>query len=275
MTAVADNLPTLARAGYAARGVIYLIVGGLAALAAWGSGGGTTDSKGALTQLLQAPFGKLLLALVAAGLICYAIWRSAQAVLDADGHGTDANGLAVRAGLATSAVIHVGLALFAISLLTGWGIGGGGAGGGSQGGNSSQEWTAWLMSKPFGQWLVGGVGLAIVGAGIAHFVKAWKAKFERRFDMGPDERRVITPISRFGLMARGTVFLIVGGFFLTAAIRQNPEEAKGLSGALETLQAQPYGWVLLAVVALGLVAFGLYSIIEAIYRRIQVPPELR
>jgi hypothetical protein len=244
------RLETLARAGYAARGVIYLIVGGLAALAAWGSGGRTTDGRGALIELLNAPFGKLLLAVVAAGLVCYAAWRSAQALLDADDHGTDTKGLAVRAGLAASAVIHLGLAVFALSLVAGW------RSGSAQGGEdqASQEWTAWLLSQPYGRWLVVGVGIAVLGAGVAHFVKAWQARFERQFVMNANERRVITPLSRFGLAARGTVFLVVGGFFLLAA-----------------LQNQPYGWMLLAVVALGLMAFGAYSLIESWYRQIHIP----
>ena len=270
-TETSDRLEALARAGYAARGAIYVIVGGFAALAAWGGGGGrTTDSKGALLELLGAPFGKLLLALVAAGLLCYAGWRAAQAALDADRHGTDAKGLVIRAGLGVSAVVHVGLAIFALSLITG--LGGGGQSSGDQ---SSREWTAWLMSQPFGQWLVALVGLAIVGAGVAHLVKAWRASFARRFAMDSDERRIIVPLSRFGLASRGVVFLIIGGFFLIAAIQQDPSEARGLSGALRALQDQPYGWILLGVVALGLAVFGIYSIVEAWYRRIEVPDELK
>jgi hypothetical protein len=270
MTDMSDRLPLLARAGYAARGFIYLVVGGLAALAAWGSGGRTTDGKGALTELLGAPFGKVLLGAVAVGLVCYSAWRAAQALLDADHHGTDFKGLAVRAGLGVSAVIHVGLAVFAVSLIMGR------AGAGSESGDqSSQEWTAWLMSQPMGQWLVGLVGITIGVVGIAHLVKAWRARFARRFAMGPDERRVIMPVSRFGLSARGVVFLIIGGFLVLAAVQQDPDQARGLSGALRSLQDQPYGWVLLAVVALGLMMFGAYSIIESIYRRIEVPSELR
>jgi hypothetical protein len=268
MTAAADNLALLARAGYAARGIIYVVVGGLAALAAWGSGGQTTDSKGALTQLLGAPFGKLLLALVAVGLLCYAAWRAAQALLDADHHGLDAKGLAVRAGLGISAVLHLGLAVFAVSLVIGQ------SGGSGSGDQSSQEWTAWLMSQPFGRWLVMAVGVALCGAGFAHFVKALRARFALRFDMSADQRRVIIPVSRLGLAARGVVFLIIGGFVLLAAIQQDPGEARGLSGALRALQDQPYGWLLLALVAVGLMMFGAYSFIESAYRRIQVPSEL-
>ncbi len=260
------SFPALARAGYASRGVIYLMVGGMAALAAWDSGGRTTDGKGALTQLLGAPFGKLLLSLIAAGLLCYAGWRSVQALLDADGHGHSFKAMFIRAGLAISAVIHVSLAVFALNLITGWGSGGG---------DSKQEWTAWLLGQPFGQWIVGLVGVAIVGAGMAHFVKAWRAKFVHRFAMKPGERRVIVPVSRFGLAARGIVFVLVGCFFVVAALQQDASEATGLSGALDTIRQQPYGGFLLAVVALGLVAFGVYSIIEAVYRRIDLPPELR
>jgi len=255
-----DWLPLAARVGYAARGVIYVIVGAMAALAALGRGGKATDSEGALVELLGAPFGKILLAIVAAGLLCYSAWRAVQAVADADHHGTDLEGLVVRGGLAVSAVTHVGLAFFALSLAFGWGTGGSDS--------SSQEWTARLMSHPYGPWLVGAVGLAIVGAGVAHGIKAWTGKFEKRFDMDPREQMLISPLSRFGLIARGAVFLIIGGFFITAAIQNDPSEARGLSGALQSLQSQTFGSILLGIVALGLVFFGAYSIIESVYRRI-------
>lgn len=91
--------------------------------------------------------------------------------------------------------------------------------------------------------------------------------------MSPGERRVIMPLSRFGLLARGAVFCLVGCFFLVAAAQQDPSEARGLSGALDALRQQPYGGLLLGVVALGLVSFGVYSIVEAVYRRIELPPE--
>ncbi len=257
----------VAHAGYAARGVIYLIVGGMAALTAFGRGGATTDSRGALGELLGAPFGKTLLAMVAAGLLCYAAWRALQAIMDADGHGTDAKGLVIRGGLAVSAITHVLLAFFAGSLLFGWGLGASSSG--SEDG-SSQEWTAWLLSQPFGPWLVAGVGMVLAGVGVAHFFKAWKAGFEKYFIMSERERAVISPISRFGLAARGVVFLIIGGFFIVAGLQHDSSEARGLSGALQALQQQPFGNLLLAIVAFGLLAFAAYSLIEAVYRKISV-----
>lgn len=266
------NLSLVARTGYAARGVIYLIVGGLAALAAFGGGGETTDSRGALTELLNAPFGTVLLVVVAIGLLCYSAWRATQTVMDTDDHGTDLKGLLIRGGLAVSAITHVALAFFSLSMAFGLGRGGSSpdSGQGSSQG-SSQEWTAWLLSQPFGQWLVALVGAAVIGAGIAHFIKAWTANFERHFDMNAQEREFITPISRFGLFARGVAFLLIGGFFVVAAWQQDPGEARGLSGALQTLQQQPYGWALLGLLAVGLVAFGIYSLLESRYRRVTIP----
>lgn len=263
MAAVAEKHPLewLARSGYAARGLVYVIIGWMAVVAAFG-GGKTEGSKGALASLLDEPFGMVLLAIIAVGLIGYAAWRVTQAVRDTDDHGTDAKGLAVRGGLAVSAVTHTLLAIFAIGLLIGSGGGGGGDGG-------TQDWTAWLMRQPGGRWLVGLVGLAVLGAGIAHIWKGWHAKFEKHLTWSGDEQRIGHPICRFGLVMRGVAFLIVGGFFVVAAWQADPEEARGLSGALQTLQEQSYGWILLGIMAVGLVSFGLYSLIQSVYRRVQ------
>jgi MFS family permease len=264
MAAHRQALKRLAQSGYVARGVVYLIIGGFACLAAFGSGGGTSDSKDALAALLGAPFGKVLLILVAVGLVGYAVWRAVQAIFDVDGHGTDVKGLAVRGGLGVSAVTHTLLALFAFGLIFA-GIGSGGDGGGKQG------MAATLMSQPFGQWLAALVGLAIVGAGLAQIVKGWKAGFTKYLALDGDKDRWVMPISRFGLIARGVVFALVGAFFVLAAWQADPSEARGLSGALDAVRSAPFGWALFALIALGLFAFGLYSLVEARYRRIPQP----
>jgi Domain of Unknown Function (DUF1206) len=256
----------LARSGYAARGIVYLIVGGLAVVAALG-GGQTTDSKGALRTILLQPFGEVLLALVALGLVGYAIWRLVQAFADPDGHGTDAKGLVIRGGLLVSAATHSLLALFALSLIFGWGS----SVGGGSGDSGAQDWTAWLLQQPFGRWLVGLIGAAVIGAGIAHMIKGYRADFAKYLEMAPATLERSSPVCRFGLIARGVVFLIIGGFLVVAAWRFSSGDVVGLQGALQTLQQQPYGWILLAVVALGLCAFGVYGLIEARYRRIDAP----
>jgi succinate dehydrogenase hydrophobic anchor subunit len=248
-----------ARSGYAARGAVFIVIGWLALLAAIG-GGRTEDSKGALREILSQPFGEVMLGLVALGLLGYAGWRAIQAIRDTDRHGTDAKGLAIRGGLLVSAVTHVLLAVFAISLIFGISSGSGG----------SQDWTAWLLRQPFGRWLVALIGAAVIGAGLAHIWKGWQAKFEQYLEMDEATRQKTSPICRFGLIARGVVYVMIGAFLVVAAWQADSDEARGLNGALQALQEQPYGWALLLVAALGLVAFGFYSVIEAVYRRIDL-----
>ncbi len=257
---IASKLEWLARFGYSARGVIYLIIGGLAVMTAVDAGGQTTDSKGALKVVLAQPFGQVLLGLLAVGLVGYAVWRFVQAVWDADHRGTDAKGLAVRAGFLVSSVTHVSLAFLAVSLIFGWGTGGSG--------KNTQGWTAWLLSMPFGRWAVAFLGLIVAGVGVAHFVKGWRAEFDKRFKMDYKKKKWVTPVCRFGIVARGVVFLIIGSFFIVAAVRFNSGAARGFQGALDALRQQPYGPWLLGVVAFGLIAFGFFSFIEAFYRRI-------
>lgn len=267
-------LAWLARAGYAARGVVYLLVGGLALMAAFGSGGQTTGSRGALRTLADETWGMIALGAIGIGLIGHALWRFMQGALDADDHGTDGKGLVIRAGLLGSGVMYVLLAIYAFSLMTLGGGGGGetaagGAGGGGQGGDSgAQEATAWLMSQPYGPWLVGIAGAIIAGVGVAQLVKAVKAKFEKWLAMPPRKLEKVSPICRTGLAARAVTFWIIGGFVIVAAWQADPQEARGLNGALNTLQAQAYGPWLLGAVAIGLIAFAAYSFIEARYRRI-------
>lgn len=258
------GLKIASRLGYAARGVVYLLVGGLAVLAALGQGGRTTDTKGALRTLLDTPWGDALLAAVAAGLFFYAAWRFVQALWDVDRHGTDAKGLAVRGGLLVSSVTHVGLAVFAASLAMGNGNGGGG-------GDGKAEWTATLMRQPWGRWLVAIVGLIIIGVGIAHALKARKEKYKRYLRIDYDVMRWADPVCKFGLYARGVVFVIIGGFFLIAAWQADPSEAGGLAEAMAFLRGQAYGRILFGIVALGLFAFGVYGLIQAKYRRIRLP----
>ncbi len=256
----------LARLGYAARGLIYVIVCWFALVAALGSGGGgTTDSEGALREILSQPLGSALLFVVGVGLIGYALWRVVQAVKDPDRLGSDAKGLAARGGMLVSAAAHVLLAVFAFGLIFTIGIGGGGGDGGTR------DWTATLMRQPFGQWLVGLVGVAVIGAGVAHILKGWQRRYERYLQMGPRDMERVGPICMFGLIARGVVFLIIGGFLVVAAWQADPNEARGLAGALRAVQEQPWGWVPLGVVGLGLIAFGIYGGIQAVYRRIDAP----
>lgn len=256
-----NEIEGLARLGYAARGVVYLIVGWFAVMAAYGSGR-PTDTKGALVELFQGPFGSVLLALTALGLAGYALWRMVQGVADVDHYGGSAKGLAVRTGFVVAGLIHAALAVFAIGLLSGR------AGRQASGEESARDWTAWLMAQPMGRYLVAGVGLIIAGVAIAHFVKAYKASFRRWLAADEDKMKVICPIGRFGFAAKGVVFALIGFFLVLAAWRMDSSESGGLVKALQFLQDQPYGPWLLGIVAAGLFAFGAFSVVQAVYRRI-------
>jgi hypothetical protein len=260
-------LTPLARAGYTARGVVYLIIGGLAVMTAFGEAD-AEGSSGAIAELLEAPFGKVLIVLIGVGLIGYALWRAIQSIFDTDAHGTDAKGLAVRIGLGVSAVTHTLLAIWTFSLLNNAGSADQSTGG--SGNSSGGGWAETVMSWPAGWVLVILIGLCIIGAGIAHVVKGFKAGFMKHFKPGFAKWPLAKPLCQAGLIAKGIVFGIIGGFLVYAGISGREEQARGLAGALETVRDQPYGTWLLLLLALGLVAFGLYSILEAIYRRVNM-----
>ncbi|MFY0571706.1 DUF1206 domain-containing protein [Archangium lansingense] len=254
----------LARLGYLAKGVVYAVIGVLALQVAFGSGGRTTDTKGALATLARGSWSKALLAVVAVGLVGYVLWRVVQAWMDPDGKGTDAKGLFLRGFYLVSAAIHALLALAAFRLVLGTG------GVGASGDQSAQSWTARLMSQPFGQALVAVVGLVIAGMGFWQVYKAWKEKFRKKLrldELRPQQAEWAVRISKLGILARGLVFVLIGGFLVQAALTANPRRARGLDGALETLAAQSHGTVLLALTAAGLVAYAVYMAVEARYRR--------
>ncbi len=261
---VRNPVETFARLGYGARGVVYCLVGALALLAAIGSGGRTEGSRGALQTVLAQPFGQFWLILIALGLFGFCAWRILEALTDADMRGSDMKGWGVRGAHLVGGFIYAGLALSALNLALGRGSGG-------SEDRAAQDWTAWLMSQPFGQWLVGLVGLAIAGTGLAFLVKAWRGNVAERLSLPADKRAWICTLGRAGFAARGVVFLLIGGFLGLAALHASSSEAHGLGGALQALQQQPYGWVLLALTALGLLAFGLFGLVQARYRHIDAP----
>lgn len=254
----------LARAGYAAKGFVYIIIGALAVQVAIGSGGRTTGPTGALDSIANAPFGQVLLYLVALGLFGYAIWRLVQAWVDPENEGSDAKGIVKRIGYAVSGIIYGAFGVEAVRIAMG-------SSGGSSDGSQAQDWTARLMAQPFGIWLVGIVGVIIIGTGLYQFYRAYSAKFRTKLklhEMNREEEKWATRAGRIGFAARGVVYLTIGSFLITAAIQSNPEQAGGIGEALQTLAQQPYGPWLLGLVAMGLAAYGFFAIVLARYRRI-------
>jgi hypothetical protein len=254
----------MARLGYGARGIVYCLVGGLALLAAFGSGGQTGGSRSALQSLLSQPFGKAWLVLIASGLFGFAAWRIVEALTDADHRGREWKALGIRAAHLVSGGIYAGLAVFALNLAFGRGAGGGED-------QAAQSWTAWLMAQPFGQWLVGLVGVGVAAAGLGFIWKGWRGDVMMRLALPSGAGRWVLPLGRLGYAARGVVFVLVGGFLILAALHSNSSEVHGLGGALQSLQAQPFGWILLGVVAAGLFAFGVFGLVQARYRHLDAP----
>ena len=253
----------LARAGYAAYGAVYALVGVLAVRAALGGGGKTASQEGALRQVLLAPLGRVLLGMIVIGLLAYAMWRLFQGIMDPENEGRDAKGIAKRVDHVLNDLFHAALAFSAGGLVLGSGGGDGG---------SPDDWTARLLAQPFGRWLVVIAGVATLGAGLYQFYKAYKADFREELKRGEMSARATTWATRSGRLgysARGVVFGVIGVFLVRAALQTDPDRARGLGGALETLARQPLGPYLLGTVAVGLVAYGVFMFVMARYRRIQ------
>lgn len=250
-----------ARFGHAAYGVVYVLVGSLAVQAALG-GGSTAGQEGALQTILLAPLGKMILCVVAFGLLGYAMWRVLQGILDADNEGRDLKGLAKRFNHVLNGLFHAVLAFSAVQLAL---LDSAGSGG------SPDDMTARLLEQPFGRLLTVGVGVAVVCVGLYQFYCAYRAKFMEELEpgkMGTGGRVWTRRSGRLGFAARGVVFAVMGGFLVQAALHTDPSEARGLGGALATLASQPFGPYLLGVVALGLVSYGAFMFLVARYRRI-------
>lgn len=245
------------RAGYTSRAIVYVIVGCLA-LAAAVSGGQAEGSSGALDQLKSWPFGDALLWIIGIGLWLYAIWRWICAWMDLEDRGTDGEGIVARIGQTVTGVIHAALGVTAIQLALG-------QSGGSSGDSKAQNWTAQVLAMPAGRWIVGIVALIVIGAGLYYVYKGWAEKF-RRYLRATATMEKLVPFAKAGLIAFGGVVALVGVFLLFAAIQSNPEEAGGFGKAFATIRSQAYGQILLAIVAVGMLCYAVYNMIEAVYR---------
>ena len=246
------------RAGYAARGAVYVLVGFIALRAAW-RGGQAEGAQGALTSLKDASWGTAILWAVAIGLFCYAAWRLIDAWLDLDRHGTEAKGIVARLGLVVTGVVHAALGVYAIHLVTA----GGGSGGGE--GEGQERWTAWLLSQPFGRWIVVAIGIVVIGAGVYYGYKGLAEKYKEHLRYSRTVER-LDPACKFGLVAHGVVVGIIGAFLLWAGWTSDPSEAGGLAQAFETVRQQAFGRVLLGLLALGMLGFAIECFVEAAYR---------
>ncbi len=253
-------LAATGRAGFVARGVVYVLVGALALQIAFGGGGREADRQGALQQVAAQPFGKVMLWMLVVGFGCMTIWRGARAVRQ--------KGPARKAG---SRLLDAGRAVFYGFVCWGTASFAAGSGGSSGSDAKSQDWTASALKLPAGQVLVGLVGCVLIGVGVTLAVRAVMRRFLRQLETGTMSRRVreiVTGLGVGGGAARGVVFAGVGVFALVAAVRFDPRQAKGMDATLRTFAHTPAGPWLLVAVAVGLVLFGGFSFASARWRRL-------
>ena len=258
-------LEWLARAGYAARGLVYLAVGGAALLAANELRHAPVGTDEALRGFAAWPLGPLWLGLLAVGLLGFVFWRAAQALLDADRQGTGRKALAHRAGQAISGLIYGGLAFSCLEALDDL----------EEGlGRSDAEELRRLLDMPAGEQLLIGLGLAVAVAGVLNALHGLFGGFRRHLKCAAEIHAWAIPLARAGYFIRGAVFMALAFFLIEAALDLAPAESATVAGALQTLEAQPFGSLLLGVAGAGLMAFGAFGFVEARWRRIVVPEAL-
>ncbi len=262
VTDVAPWVERLARVGYVAKALLYITVGLVAAQAAFGPGK-VTDTQGALRLVHGMTFGRVMLLVVAAGLMGYAVWRVVEAVVDAEGRGVSAKGVAVRAGSAGRGLLHGALAITALRL----------AYGDRSAGTDrpAREWTAVAFGLPGGELLVWIAAASVTGYGVYQLYRSYAPKLGRQLDLSQLRDPAlgwVVGVSRFGIAARGVVFCLIGFFLARAAARHDAGQVGGVRESLGVL-ADIGRWPFM-VVALGLVAYGVYELVNARYRRIRV-----
>ncbi|WP_017730589.1 DUF1206 domain-containing protein [Nafulsella turpanensis] len=257
----ADWIETYARIGIAAKGVVYVLIGVLAAMTVFGAGGENNGKNGAFRTILEQPFGKILLGIVIIGLLGYVGWRMIQAFKDPERNGDDTKGITKRTGFFISGLVYLFLAFSALRLLLP-SLSNGSSGGGRQ------LLVAKMLQQPFGQWLVGIAAVIIIGKGIFQLYKAYTGKFKnkiKKHEMSREEKATFMRAGRIGYTARGIVLGIIGYFLLRAALQSDASEAQGTEGALNFLSTTggPY---LMAAVAIGLACYGIFMFVKSKYR---------
>lgn len=265
-----DLIELAARVGYGARGFVYLSAGALILLSAVDLVGDAVGAKGSLDWLAMRPLGRLWVLLIGLGLAAFVMWRVLQAVFDADHEGTSRHGVSTRMSQAFSGFSYAALSFAAFSLLLRAPEGDPAV----EGVIRSREQAATVLSLPFGKWLLVGAGLAIFGIGAANIVKAWREDFTEYLACSARTCRRVAPLARIGHIARGLAYLPLASLVVFAGLRSRASDVTSLGAALETVERQPAGPWILTAGALGFIAFGAFSFIEARFRRIRPPRDL-
>ncbi|QMU29177.1 DUF1206 domain-containing protein [Adhaeribacter radiodurans] len=252
-----------ARVGLTAKGIVYCLVGLMAFMAAFDLNGKTvqdTSKAGIFHFIQEQPFGKILIGLVALGLLCFAVWRFIEAFMDTEHKGTKPKGIGRRIGYAFSGIVYLGFAFYAGKEALGK------SSGQSGNDNTQQSLVHQLLDKPFGQWLVGALALGIIFLGIYQIYRAYSGEYLKKIQanqLRPEVQKLLLRAGKIGYTARGIVWGIIGFLFLKAALHANASEAGGTQNAFSFLENASFGSFLLGAVALGLIGYGIFMFVRA------------
>jgi len=262
------TVESLARFGYATRGLIYFVIGLLTTLLAFGYGGKTTDQQGAIAMIGKQPFGRQLLWLVLIGLVCYSLWGLIRAILNPLHKTHDVKGYAIRVGYFVSGIGYLTLVLPTYGLISG----------GSQPAQTGvqqdqiQKFVASVLAIPLGKWLVGIIGIIVILVGLYQFIQGFIPVFEKQIilvNLTPVQVKRVNFLGRFGTVSRGIIFSLIGIYLVYAAYMSNSKLAKGFDSAMTSILQQPFGRWFMGIIALGLISLGLYSLCVAIFFRLK------
>jgi len=260
MPSASSGIRMLARFGFAAKGIVFGLMGLLALLAATGQQGGKTTDKQEAVQTLQGlPGGPVLLGLIALGLLGYIVWRFVQAVRDTEDKGNDIKGIARRVAYAASGLVYAGLAWYAAKLAMSSAT--------SEGGSSArQTLTSKVLGWPGGEWIIIGVGLITIGVGLYQMYQAYSGGFHKHVkgsDIPAGQQNKVYRLGQLGYTARGIILGITGYFFVQAGMQSRASATGDTEQAFDLLASM--GPTVLGIVALGLMAYGLYMLVQAKY----------
>ena len=266
------SLPVM-RAGYAGRGLTYLVVAGISLWAIF-RGGQAQGTESAMAVMADNAFGRAVVIAAAIGLIAYAIWRLLDAVFDLEAYGTEAKGIVARLGMIVTGLVHAALGVGVASTISGGsGSGGSGSGSGAEGGSSGGGGVAGavqtVLEWPGGRWIVMIAGLLTLGAAVYYAIKAYKASYREHLFANEATRRW-NDVLRAGVAAQAVLVAVAGGMLVVAGFRADSSEAGGIGEVFDWLQSQPFGQVLVVAVCIGLLGFALFCFVNAAYRIIPV-----
>ena len=256
--------------GYIAKGVVYILVGGLTLGTVFGFASGVEGPKGVVKFVEDQPFGNVLVAILGVGLAAYFAWRLYRAIADPTEEGHEPSSVAMRIGYAASGLVYGTLAFLAFKLALG-GSGdssGSGSGAGSSGGGRKEAALAQLLDWPGGKYLIGAIALVVLGVGAYQAYKAYDLTFLKKLNWRGVDRKHVKVSGRWGHVARAIVFAIIAYFLALTALRADADNFRGTEGAIEYLQQHPFGIVMLGLMGAGLMLYGYFAVLKGRYAQV-------